>query len=87
VSGYIYIYIYNASARRCTSARDEPTLPRSSNNNACNGDGFMLGFPCKISAAGIMNFDIGRFSHLAREEDKKIFEMDFGFGFEFFFQF
>jgi hypothetical protein len=49
-----------ASARRCTSATDEPTLPRS-NNNACNGDGFMLGFPCKISGAGIVNFDIGRF--------------------------
>ncbi len=30
-----------------------------------------------------MNFEIGRFSDLAREEDKKIFEMDFGFGFGF----
>jgi hypothetical protein len=59
---------------------DEPILPRSNNMNACNGDGFMLGFPCKISGAGILNFDILVDSDLAREEDKKIFEMDFGFG-------
>jgi hypothetical protein len=41
----------------------------------------MLGFPCKISGAGILNFDILVDYDLAREEDNKIFEMDFGFGF------
>jgi hypothetical protein len=41
----------------------------------------MLGFPCKISGAGILNFHILVDSDLAQEEDKKIFEMDYGFGF------
>jgi hypothetical protein len=43
--------------------------------------GLTLGFPCKISGAGILNFDIGRFSILLKSEIRRSSKWIYGFGF------